>query len=247
MRAFSLLAAGLALFFSAGVGRAADKPLTLRWFGQACFLLASPGGATILLDPFHREDGLDYSVPSLQVDAVTVSHEHFDHNNVEAAKPGARIIRGLTETGFRQVNEKVGDVSIRTVPAYHDSRLGVMRGKNAVFIFETAGRSIVHLGDLGHLLTEEQVKQIGKVDVLLIPVGGTYTIDAAEATRVVGQLKPRIVIPMHYKTDKVTNLALAPVDEFLKGKPRVERVKGNELLVKELPAETTIYVLDYKP
>jgi L-ascorbate metabolism protein UlaG (beta-lactamase superfamily) len=245
MRSFSLLAAAFVLFFSAGLSRAADKPLTLRWHGQSCFLLTSPGGAAILMDPFHKEAG--YPVPALKVDAVTVSHEHFDHNNVEAAKPGAKIIPGLTESGFLQVNEQVGDVHIRSVATYHDSRQGMMRGKNTVFIFETAGLTVVHLGDLGHVLDEEQVKAIGKTDVLLIPVGGTYTIDAAEATRVMGQLKPKMVIPMHYKTDKTVNLPLAPVDNFLQGKPRVERKKGNQLEISQLPAETTIIVLDYKP
>ncbi|OGP59792.1 MAG: hypothetical protein A2V67_02765 [Deltaproteobacteria bacterium RBG_13_61_14] len=219
--------------------------MTLRWHGQACFLLTSPAGTAVLMDPFGEKMG--YPVPSVKAEAVTISHEHFDHNNAGAAKPGAKVIHGLTESGFLQVNEKVGDVSIRTVPTYHDSRQGMMRGKNTVFIFETAGLTVVHLGDLGHVLDDEQVKAIGKTDVLLIPVGGTYTIDAAEATQVMNQLRPKIVVPMHYKTDKTPNLPVAPVDDFLQGKPKVQRVKGNELAVKELPAETTIIVLDYKP
>ena len=245
MRTLSLSLWVAVLFLSAGLSRAATKPLTLRWFGQSCFLLTSPGGTAVLMDPFGEKVG--YPVPSVKAEAVTISHEHFDHNNAEAAKPGAKVIRGLAESGWAQVNEQVGDVHLRTVAAYHDSRQGMMRGKNTIFIFETAGLTVVHLGDLGHVLDEEQVKAIGKTDVLLIPVGGTYTIDAAEATRVVDQLKPKIVIPMHYKTDKTPNLPVAPVDDFLKGKPKVQRVKGNELTVKELPAETTIYVLNYKP
>ncbi len=219
------------------------KPLTLRWYGQSCFLLTSPGGATILMDPFHKEVG--YPVPSLKADAVTMTHEHFDHNNAEMAKPGARIIHGLTEGGYASVSETVGDVKIRTVPTFHDDREGRMRGKNAVFVFETGGLTVVHLGDLGHLLDDEQIKAIGRTDVLLLPVGGFYTIDAAQAKAVVNQLKPKIVIPMHYKTDKTKNIPIATVDGFLAGQPRVERPKRSELQIRELPAETTIYVLGY--
>jgi len=230
----------VAALFLIGAG---PKPLTLRWYGQSCFLLTSTAGTAVLMDPFGEQVG--YKVPQLKADAVTISHEHPDHNNAEMAKPGAKIIRGLTEGGWATVSETVGDVKIRTVPVYHDDREGRMRGRNAVFVFETGGITVVHLGDLGHLLDEEQVKAIGKADVLLIPVGGAYTIDAQDATQVVSKLKPKIVIPMHYKTDKIKNIPIAPVDGFLQGKPRVEKPKGSELQIRKLPAETTIYVLGY--
>jgi len=224
---------------------ASPKPLTLRWFGQSCFLLTSPGGTAVLMDPFHRENGIEYPLPSIKADAVTISHEHFDHNNAAAAKPGAKIIHGLTEGGWATVSETVGDVKLRTVPTFHDDREGRMRGRNAVFVFETNGITVVHLGDLGHLLDDEQVKAIGRTDVLLIPVGGYYTIDAAQAKQVVNQLKPKIVIPMHYKTDQVKNIPIATADAFLQGQPRIAKQKSSVLEIRTLPAETTIYVLGY--
>lgn len=240
---YSKLILTVALFL---IGAGA-KPLTLRWYGQACFLLTSPGGTAVLMDPFHRENGLEYNLPAIKADAVTVSHEHFDHNNVEAAKPGAKIFHGVTEGGWAMIHETVGDVKIRTVvaggPFYHDDREGRMRGRDAVFVFETNGMTVVHLGDLGHVLSDEQIQAIGRTDVLLIPVGGYYTIDAAQAKQVVSQLKPKIVIPMHYKTDKVKNIPIAPVDAFLQGQPRVEKQKGSVLEIRELPAETTVFVL----
>ena len=122
------------------------------------------------------------------------------------------------------------DVAIRSVGVYHDEEKGEKRGLNAVFVFEVGGLRMAHLGDLGHLLTDEQLPAIGPVDVVLVPVGGFFTIDAAQATKVIEQLKPRtIVMPMHYKTDVLTIKELAPVDAFLQGKAKVRREKGNVL------------------
>lgn len=229
-----------------GIGLLAAQspgPLTLTWLGQSCFIIRSPGGTQILVDPFGKLVG--YEVPSIKVDAVTVSHEHFDHNNVAMAQDKPVILRGLKDGDWGKIDQTVGDVHIRSVGVYHDDKNGAQRGKNAVMIFETGGKTIVHLGDLGHQLTPEQIKAIGRVDVLLIPVGGNYTIDAAGATRVVSALKPKIVIPMHYKTAKL-KVDIAPLDAFLQGKPRVERIKGSILEIKDLPAETTIIVLEPK-
>ena len=245
MRYMALLGTIFLALAASGPARAGDKPLTLRWFGQACFLLTSPGGTAVLMDPFGAKVG--YPAPSVKADAVTVSHEHGDHNNAAAAQGQPKVIRGLTESGWAEINEQVGDVRIRSVAADHDAEQGQKRGRDTIFVFETGGITVVHLGDLGRVLTEEQVKQIGKTDVLLVPVGGYYTIDATAAGQVVEQLQPRLVVPMHYKTAATPQSPIAPVDEFLKGKARVERKKGNELAVGELPAETSIVVLDYQP
>ena len=217
--------------------------VTLTYYGQSCFLLRSPGGADILMDPFNSQVG--FPVPFVKANAVTVSHEHFDHNYTAAAQGNPIIIRGLKNNDWAKINQTVGDVQIRSVGVYHDDRNGAQRGKNAVMIFKTAGISIVHLGDLGHVLTPEQVKAIGRVDVLLVPVGGVYTIDAAGATKVVAQLNPKIVVPMHYKTGP-SKIPLATVDAFLKGKSNVQRIKGPKLEIKTLPAQTTIMVLEPK-
>ena len=211
-------------------GVAAPAKLTLTWHGQACFVLQSPSGTRVVMDPIPGEIG--YTPPGdIAADAITISHEHQDHNNVALVKGKPKILRGLTEDkkGWTSVKAKVKDVSIRSVGVYHDPNQGKDRGLNAVFVFEAAGQRIAHLGDLGHELTDQQLKEIGPVDVVLVPVGGTYTIDAAGATRVIEQLRPStIVIPMHYKTD-VLKIPLATVDAFLAGKATVRRETGNVL------------------
>jgi L-ascorbate metabolism protein UlaG (beta-lactamase superfamily) len=169
-----------------------------------------------------------------------------DHNNVEAGTGAKKVIRGLDAGGeWAKVEESIGDIKIRTVGVYHDDKEGQDRGKTAVFIFETAGITIVHLGDLGHLLSPDQIKAIGKADVLLIPVGGTYTIDARAAKQVVDQLQSRLVIPMHYKIEGLT-LPLDKADKFLALMPAVERKETDVLELRDLPAQTTVIVLTKK-
>ena len=186
--------------------RAAAPAGKLTWYGQACFLLETAAGTRILMDPFSK--GIGYEVPQgFKADIVTISHEHADHNNVGFVVGKPRVIRGLTadKKGWARVDEKVKDVSIRSVGVYHDDQRGAARGLDTVFIFEVGGVRIAHLGDLGHVLNDDQLTAIGAVDVLLVPVGGRFTIDGLAATRVVEQLRPRImVIPMHYKTEAVT-------------------------------------------
>jgi L-ascorbate metabolism protein UlaG (beta-lactamase superfamily) len=238
----------------AGKGAAGTS---LTWFGQSCFLLQTKAGTRVVMDPIPAAIG--YTPPTdLKADVVTVSHEHPDHNNVAlvggAGKQAApKILRGLTEDkkDWVKVKERVKDVQIRSVGVFHDDQQGKQRGLNTVFVFETGGLKIAHLGDLGHLLTDAQLKEIGPVDVVLIPVGGFFTIDAAQATRVLEQLKPRtIVVPMHYKTDVLVIKELAPVDAFLQGKATVRRETGNVLSLapgkKGKPGEPEIVVLNYK-
>jgi L-ascorbate metabolism protein UlaG (beta-lactamase superfamily) len=224
--------------------------VTVTWFGQSCFLLDTAAGTRVVIDPIPK--GIGYDLPvGLRADVVTISHEHADHNNVGLVNGHTRVLRGLTpdKKGWTRIDEKVKDVAIRTVGVYHDDKRGVERGLNAVFIFEVAGLRIAHLGDLGHLLDDKQLSAIGSVDVLLVPVGGTFTIDADQATRVVDQLRPRLVIiPMHYRTAVSTISQLAPVDAFLAGKANVRRLTGNVLpltAVKSRPA-AEIVVMGYK-
>lgn len=233
-----LIVMGISLGFLAG---RESGPLSLTWLGHSCFILHSAGGTEILMDPFDK--GVGYSAPSVKVNAVTISHEHFDHNNAAMAEGKPEVIRGLTDKSCAQVDRTVGDVHIRSVCSHHFDKDHPERGLNAVMIFETGGKTVVHLGDLGRQLTAEQVKAIGRVDVLLLPVGGVYTIDAAGATQVMEVLKPKLVIPMHYKTAKC-RVNLSPVDPFLQGKPRVEKKKSSTLEIQSLPAETTIVVLE---
>jgi L-ascorbate metabolism protein UlaG (beta-lactamase superfamily) len=232
--------------------RAAGAPVIgkLTWLGQSGFILETAAGTRIVMDPIPK--GLGYDLPvGLKADAITISHEHPDHNNVGLVVNKARVLRGLTadKKGWTKIDEKVKDVGIRSVGVYHDDKRGAERGLNTVFIFDVGGLRIAHLGDLGHLLTDDQLSAIGSVDVVLVPVGGVYTIDAYQATRVVDQLHPRlVVVPMHYKTPPLTIKELDPVDEFLERKANVRHEPTNTLEltpVKARPA-TQIVVLNWK-
>jgi L-ascorbate metabolism protein UlaG (beta-lactamase superfamily) len=214
-----------------GGGAAVPAKVTLTWLGQSCFVLGTAAGTRVVIDPIPK--GIGHDLPTgLRADVVTVSHEHPDHNNVAMVSGGTRVMRGLTadRKGWTKIDQKVKDVSIRTVGVYHDDKQGTERGLNTVFIFEVAGLRIAHLGDLGHLLDDKQLSAIGSVDVVLVPVGGVFTIDAERATRVIDQLRPRlVVVPMHYRTAVSTVSQLAPIDDFLAGKTNVRRLSGNVL------------------
>ncbi|MGD0753080.1 MAG: MBL fold metallo-hydrolase [Anaerolineales bacterium] len=182
--------------------------MQLKWFGQSCFLLTSQAGTRVLMDPFGK--GLGYPVPDVQADIVTTSHNHFDHNNVAAVKGNFDHI----DTRGSYTHK---DIGISGTLTCHDKVQGARRGSNVVFTFLVDGLRVCHCGDLGHVLTPEQVDGIGKVDILLVPVGGNFTINAAEALEVRGQLNPAITIPMHYRTRALglMGLMFAPVDKFL--------------------------------
>ena len=164
-----------------------------------------------------------------------MSHGHGDHNNVAAVRGNPDVVRGTAT---------VKGIEFRGIPTYHDDAGGQQRGENTIFCFEVDGIRVCHLGDLGHPLDDKQVTELGSVDILLTPVGGYYTIDARVATEVCNQLKPRVIIPMHYKTDKLA-YPIAGVDEFLQGKGNLSRLDTTEVEFKQggLPASTQIIVL----
>jgi L-ascorbate metabolism protein UlaG (beta-lactamase superfamily) len=224
----------------ADVGAAA-----IRWYGQAMFTLTTPGGSRLLLDPFNS---IGYTVPPpLNATLTTITHEHPDHNNDGLAGTGGRVLRGLTTDGWADIDEEGDDFRVKSVRTFHDDQQGAARGRNAVFVFETAGLRIAHMGDLGHQLDDTQITALGgPVDVLMVPTGGAFTIDPAGATELVNALKPKMVFPMHYKTDKVA-FPLATIDPFVEGKV-AQRVGSTNMRVSkaDLPAETTVFVLDYE-
>ena len=178
--------------------------MKIRWFGHACFLFESKDGTKIVTDPFDGSVG--YKVPKIEADILTVSHDHYDHNYVEGVQGDPQIIRSEGEF-------EVCGIKIKGVSAFHDEVKGEKRGSIIIYVFEIDGLKICHLSDLGHLLSKAQIEEIGKVDVLLTPVGGTFTIDAEGAVAVVEQLSPKLVIPMHYKTPAVS-MPIDPVDDF---------------------------------
>ena len=229
---------------------ATPAKLTVTWLGQSCFILETATGTRVVTDPIPK--GLGYELPvGLRADVVTVSHEHPDHNNVALVTNRAHILRGLTsdKKGWTKIDEKVKDIAIRTVGVYHDDKHGAERGLNSVFVFETAGLRVAHLGDLGHTLDDKQLSAIGSIDVALVPVGGHFTIDAQQASRVIDQLRPRlVVIPMHYRTAASTTFQLGTVEEFIANKTNVRRVEGNTLPLTAIKsrAAAEIVVLGWK-
>lgn len=208
--------------------------MRVRWHGHACFFCEG-SGVRLLTDPFSEEIG--YSFPQEKVDLVTVSHDHYDHNAVH-------LVRGDPVVILEPGKQTVKGIPIQGVSVYHDEVKGAKRGKNIIFIWEMDGVRVCHLGDLGHLLESSTVASLGKIDLLFIPVGGIFTIDAKGARKVVEQLKPRVVIPMHYKTPALT-FELAPLDEFARFFAHLRREKDYTIEVASLPADQEVVVLDY--
>lgn len=245
------LAGGLAMTDTASAGspwatnvKSPTSVIDVHYYGHSTFFLEFMS-AKILTDPFAKSVG--YPLPNVTPDAVTISHEHFDHNAVDYLPNTATVFRGLRVGGndWASVDESVGALSIGNMPSYHDDQKGAKRGKNSIFIFQWENVRLAHLGDLGHDLSAAELKQLGRIDVLFIPVGGNYTIDAATATKLIGKIKPKIAIPMHYKTKHV-KMDLAPVDDFLKGKTNVKHIKGGvaKIDLTDLPKSTEIWVFD---
>lgn len=194
--------------------------MKIKFLGHSCFLITDRDGLRIITDPYTTGEGISYSPIEEAADIVLVSHEHGDHNNVS-------VVRGKPDVVKHSGTKTVRGIEFRGIDTYHDSSQGKQRGPNTAFCFTLDEIRVCHLGDLGHLLSPKQVAEIGKLDILLIPVGGFFTIDASEATQVCHQLSPRIIIPMHFKTPKCA-YPIAGVDDFLKGKGRIRRLLSSE-------------------
>ncbi len=209
--------------------------MRIKYLGHACFMITSDAGITIITDPYKTSADLTYGEIRESADIVTVSHNHADHNNVAAVRGNPEVVRGTT---------KIKGMDFTGIPSYHDEAGGGKRGTNTIFCFEVDGIRVCHLGDLGHRLSDKQIAELGKVDILLIPVGGYYTIDAKVATEVCNQIKPQVIIPMHFKTDRGLQV-LAGVEDFLRGKANVSRLDSSEAEFREgqLPTTTQIAVL----
>ena len=210
--------------------------MKIKWLGQAAFLITSDAGIRIITDPYAPNERLTYDEIKESADIVTVSHEHGDHNNVAAVKGNPEVIRGTA---------KIKGIEFKVISTYHDDAEGESRGKNTIFCFEVDGVKVCHLGDLGHPLNDKQTAEIGSVDMLLVPVGGNYTIGAKVASQVCARLKPKVILPMHYSNERCPNFPVAGVDEFLQGKEGVSRLDTSEVEFKqgELPATTKTVVL----
>jgi len=192
--------------YSQAWGGYTKSTMDVTWHGQSCFTVKG-AGATIAIDPF-ADIGL--KEPKLSADILLLSHDHADHNNRSAVSGDPEVIDMPGEYEYR-------GVMIEGLPTFHDGQQGAERGRNVVYSFTVDGTQLVHLGDLGHKLDNETVERLGDVDVLFIPVGGHFTIDAKAAAEVVKQLQPRVTVPMHYKVPGLKLPAeLAEVGDFIK-------------------------------
>jgi len=211
--------------------------MKVKWLGHASFLISSDNGLKIITDPYTRGSGLSYAPISEPADIVTVSHDHFDHNSVSSV-PGKPEV--ITDGGDKNVK----GIQFRGIATHHDESQGKERGANTIFCFSVDGIKLCHLGDLGHRLSKEQIAEIGSVDILLIPIGGVYTIDAKSAGPVIDDLKPKVAIPMHCKTPKC-NWPLNTIEDFVAGKQNVRNPNSSEIEFKsgDLPETTEIVVL----
>ncbi len=192
-----------------------------KWLGHACFLITSKSGIKVITDPYAVGGGINYSPVRESADVVLVSHDHDDHNNVSTVQGKPEVLKG---TGTKTAK----GIPFKGIATSHDASQGMERGSNTVFCFAIDDLRLCHLGDLGHILSPRQVTGIGSVDILFVPVGGFFTIDARVAGQVCDQLKPRIIIPMHFKTPKCV-YPIAGVEDFLKGRKAVRKVAGSEV------------------
>lgn len=216
--------------------------MKIKWLGHSAFLITSKSGTRVVIDPYEPGGyggGLAYGDFGESADVVLISHEHADHGYTPFVKGSPIVIRGAGEF-------KAAGIVFEGIATFHDTSGGAERGKNTVYSFTVDGVRVCHLGDLGHVLTSEQAVVIGAVDVLLAPVGGHFTIGPEEAAKVTDQLAARVVIPMHYKTEKV-DFPIGPVEDFLKGKADVRRLDVSEIEItpESLPKETQIIVLKH--
>jgi L-ascorbate metabolism protein UlaG (beta-lactamase superfamily) len=223
--------------------------LTVQWFGQSSFLLAGGEGVRILIDPVGPD--LGYHLPMFNdLDALLISHLHPDHTYTQVVAGGTPNYVGLNAGGgFQPITQNVKTASVRDVGSFHDDQNGRQRGANAMWVIDMDGFHIVHLGDLGQTeLDDKQLQQLGTPDILMIPVGGNFTIDGRQARAIMGQLKPRLVIPMHYRTDRTpANLNLAPVDTFLGQAPPANAPNFVRLKRSDFKGnQTQVLVMNYK-
>ena len=213
--------------------------MQITWYGHSCFLLTTENGYSILTDPCDRDTG--YDLHDIVCDAVTVSHNHHDHNCLSGVTGTPLVIRTAGE-------HKAGGLSVTGFESYHDDAEGAKRGNNIVFRFDIDGLNVLHLGDLGHMLSDELIAKIGPVDVLLAPIGGVYTINASTASKLADALRAKVLIPMHYKTP-VLHFNIEGLEPLLAANAsrRVHSLNANTAaLTRESLGDNRLLILDYK-
>jgi len=216
--------------------------MKIKWYGHSAFQITTDSGTRIIIDPYESGafgGAIAYGRITDEADIVLTSHDHGDHNYTKDIK-GTFVI--LKEAG---VYEEKG-IRIKAIATYHDTKKGNERGNNLVFVITADGMNIAHLGDLGHILDDSALQIMGQIDILFLPVGGFFTIDAKDATKVMDDVRPAITIPMHYKTPN-SSLPIASLDEFTKDKKNVKQSKSSEIVITKstLPQAREIIVLQH--
>ncbi len=215
--------------------------MNIHYFGHSAFGLTLDNGTRIVIDPYTAGafgGDLRYGAIDGAFDVAVVSHDHEDHTDKAVLKRAKRVVRSV-------VAMEEGGAKIETISAFHDEAKGAKRGKILLTVVEAEGLRVAHLGDLGQEIGPTEVPALANLDVLMIPVGGYFTIDAAVASRVARAIAPRIAIPMHYKTSK-SDFPITPVENFTKLMDNVERPGSSDLTVTKetLPATAVVVVLD---
>lgn len=239
----------------------AQNWVQVEWFGHSCFRLTLPDGFRVVFDPM-KPGRMRYTLPD-SADLALMTHDHFDHNNWQPLRAAENYLADGTKAQFKLMAEGKkdkfvkgivevhgGEISFYTVPSFHDDKGGRERGVNGIICLQTQGIRFAHLGDLGTVLDSAQIAAIGQVDVLFIPVGGRYTIDDMKAYAVCRQLRPRIVIPMHFGTDRLsTGMGLKPVDDFIYHFERIRLVSDWKLLLTpaNIPEEIQVIHMQFHP
>lgn len=213
--------------------------MEITYIGHSCFKIKGKD-VSIVIDPYNPEK-TGYKLPSLNAELLLVSHDHDDHNYIDGVSDYKLLVNGPGEY-------EIQEVFVYGLPTFHDANDGAERGNNTMYLIDIDGFTILHCGDLGHELKAETMENLSDIDVLLIPVGGTYTIDPKTATKVISSLEPKIVVPMHYQTKNLTGLSkdLAKLDTFLDEMGEEENGKVDKLKLSrksDLPEETEVIVV----
>ncbi len=211
--------------------------MEIKWLGHSCFVLRGKE-ATVVTDPFDPSLGYPLAMPEANI--VTLSHEHPHHSFTAAVAGSPKLIKGPGEY-------EIANIFIYGIRTFHDAERGRGRGKNTVYLMEIDDVRICHLGDLGHVPTPDQVEELSGADVLLIPVGGVSTINATAAAETISLLEPKVVVPMHFRTEAIM-MELEPVERFLKemGLLKPSPQPGLVLTKSSLPEQTKVVLLDYR-
>jgi L-ascorbate metabolism protein UlaG (beta-lactamase superfamily) len=210
--------------------------MEISWLGHSCFQLRGKN-VTLITDPFSPQ--LGHSLGKISAPIVTISHNHPGHNYAGGVDGGPRIVRGPGEY-------EISDVLITGVASYHDNKHGQELGRNTIYIIHMDDLVICHLGDLGHILQEEQLEEVADADMLLVPIGGQHTINATQAAEVISQVEPHIVIPMHFSppVDNAPN----PLDKFCRemGIEAINPQPKLSITRSALPTETQVVILSIR-